>query len=258
MRELFKMWGNTRMVVLAAATAALYAALLIPFKPLVLIPGLTEMRPAAAIPLVAGLLFGPAGAVGAALGNLLGDFFGTLGWGSIFGLGGNFLLAYIPYRLIRASEREYLASWRGLVLVEATVVLAAAACGLFIGWGGDLLGIAPFAALGNIIVANDIIYPAILGPLLLKALDKRVRALGLLYPDVLDVAPGRRPRTFALGLILIIVASVGGMVAGNFISLGVEGQGLFASGFGPDFHPGTVGAGVAPFVGLLLIGVILI
>ena len=136
------------MVVLASATAALYAALLIPFKPLVLIPGLTEMRPAAAIPLVAGLLFGPAGAVGAALGNLMGDFFGTLGWGSLFGLGGNFLLAYIPYRLIRASEKEYLASWRGLVLVEATVVLAAAACGLFIGWGGDLLGIAPFAALG--------------------------------------------------------------------------------------------------------------
>jgi len=245
------------MVVLAAATAALYAALLIPFKPLVLIPGLTEMRPAAAIPLVAGLLFGPAGAVGAGLGNLLGDFFGTLGWGSIFGLGGNFLLAYIPYRLIRATEREYLASWRGLILIEATVVLAAAACGLFIGWGGDLLGIAPFAALGNVIVANDIIYPAILGPLLLKALDKRVRALGLLYPDVLDVRP-RRPRTFALGLILVVVACVGGMVAGNFISLGVEGQGLFASGFGPDFQPGTVGAGVAPFIGVLVIGVLLI
>lgn len=257
MRELLKMWGNTRMVVLAAATAALYAALLIPFKPLVLIPGLTEMRPGAAIPLVAGLLFGPAGAVGAALGNLLGDFFGTLGWGSLFGLGGNFLLGYIPYRLVRATDREYLASWRGLILVEAAVLLAAAACGLFIGWGADLLGIAPFAALGNIIVANDIIYPAILGPLLLKALDRRVRRLGLFYPDVLDVAP-RRPRTFVVGLVLIIVACVGGMVAGNYISLGVEGQGLFASGFGPDFQPGTVGAGVAPFIALLVLGVILI
>lgn len=257
MRELWKMWGNTRMVVLAAATAALYAALLIPFKPLVLIPGLTEMRPGAAIPLVAGLLFGPAGAVGAALGNLLGDFFGTLGWGSLFGLGGNFLLGYIPYRLVRATDREYLASWRGLLLVEAAVLLAAAACGLFIGWGADLLGIAPFAALGNIIVANDIIYPAILGPLLLKALDRRVRRLGLLYPDVLDIRP-RRPRTFVLGLILIIVACVGGMVAGNYISLGVEGRGMFSSGFGPDFQPGTVGAGVAPFIALLVLGVILI
>jgi energy-coupling factor transport system substrate-specific component len=257
MRELLKIWGNTRMVVLAAATAALYAALLIPFKPLVLIPGLTEMRPGAAIPLVAGLLFGPAGAVGAALGNLLGDFFGTLGWGSLFGLGGNFLLGYIPYRLVRASDREYLASWRGLILVEAAVLLAAASCGLFIGWGGDLLGIAPFAALANIIVANDIIYPAILGPLLLKALDRRVRRLGLFYPDVLDIRP-RRPRTFIIGLVLIIVACVGGMIAGNYISLGVEGQGMFASGFGPDFQPGTVGAGVAPFIALLVLGVILI
>src|SRR2546427_746143 len=32
MRELFAMWGNTRMVVLTAISAALYAAILIPFK----------------------------------------------------------------------------------------------------------------------------------------------------------------------------------------------------------------------------------
>jgi len=241
-REVAKMWENTRMVVLAALTAAVYAALLIPFKPLTIIPGLTETSPGRAIPFVAGLLFGPAGAVGSALGNLLADFSGTLGWGSLFGLGGNFLLAYIPYRVL---------------LMEAAIILAALACGLFIGWGIDLIGQAPFAALANIIVVNNVVFTVVLGPLLLKALDRRVRRLGLLYPDVLDVAP-RRPRTFALGLVLVVIACVGGMVAGNYVSLGVEGQGLFASGFGPDFHPGTVGAGVAPFVGLLVIGVLLI
>jgi energy-coupling factor transport system substrate-specific component len=251
------MWGNTRLVVLAAVTAALYAALLIPFKPLVLIPGLTEVRPAAAVPLVSGLLFGPAGAVGAALGNLLGDFFGTLGWGSLFGLGGNFLLAYIPYRLLRPGPKPYLSTWPGLLKVEGAVVLAAAACGLFVGWGADLLGLAPFAALGNVIAANDVIYPAILGPLLLKALDGRVRRLGLLYPDVLDEQP-RRPKTFWLGFILIVVAVVGGYVGGNVISLGIEGHGLFAAGFGPDFKPGTVGVGVAPFVALLVVGAAMI
>lgn len=257
MKPLLKMWGNTRMLVMAALTAALYAALLIPFKPLILIPGLTEIRPAAAIPLVAGLLFGPAGAVGAALGNLLGDFFGSLGWGSLFGIGGNFLLAYIPYRLVLPGARPYLASWKGLLAVEGGILLGAAACGLFIGWGVDLLGLAPFAALGNIITANNVIYPAILSPLLLKALDGRVRKLGLLYPDVLDLAPAR-PRTFALGLIIIIVACAGGLAVGNIISLGLEGQGLFAAGFGPDFRPGTVGVGVAPFIALLLIGAALI
>jgi len=251
------MWENTRMVVLAAVTAAVYAALLIPFKPLALIPGLTEASPGRTIPFVAGLLFGPAGAVGSALGNLLADFSGTLGWGSFFGLGGNFLLAYIPYRIVRASDQEYLTNRRRLLLMEAAILLAALACGLFIGWAIDLIGQAPFAALGNIIVVNNVVFTVVLGPLLLKALDKRVRALGLLYPDVLDVTP-RRPRTFIIGLVFIIVACVGGMVAGNYISWGVEGQGLFASGFGPDFRPGTVGVGVAPFVALLVIGVLLI
>ena len=48
MREIVSMWANTRMVVLAALTAALYAALLIPFKPIPIIPGFTELRPAVA------------------------------------------------------------------------------------------------------------------------------------------------------------------------------------------------------------------
>lgn len=66
MREVFTMWSNTRMVVLTALTAALYAAVLIPFKPIPIIPGFTEIRPAVAVPLVFGLLFGPAAAWGAA------------------------------------------------------------------------------------------------------------------------------------------------------------------------------------------------
>ena len=42
MAELFRMWSNTRMVVLTAICAALYAAILIPFKVVPLIPGITE------------------------------------------------------------------------------------------------------------------------------------------------------------------------------------------------------------------------
>jgi len=59
-------------------------------------------------------------------------------------------------------------------------------------------------------------------------------------------------------LVLILSACVGGLVAGNLISLGVESQRLFAAGFGSDFKPANVGIGVAPFVALLVIGVMLI
>ncbi len=75
MKEVFRMWKNTKMVVLVALSAGLYAAILIPFKGFVLIPGITEFRPASALPVVLGLLFGPAGAWGSAIGNLIGDFF---------------------------------------------------------------------------------------------------------------------------------------------------------------------------------------
>ena len=47
MRDAILLWRNTRMVVLVALTAATYAAILIPFKPIPIIPGITETRPAA-------------------------------------------------------------------------------------------------------------------------------------------------------------------------------------------------------------------
>ena len=99
MREVWRMWNYSTMVVLTVLTAGIFAAILIPFKGIPLIPGLTELRPANVIPVVFGLLFGPAGAWGAAFGNLIGDFFGTLGVGSFFGFWGNFLAAYLTYKL---------------------------------------------------------------------------------------------------------------------------------------------------------------
>ncbi|MEK6619131.1 MAG: QueT transporter family protein, partial [Nitrospirota bacterium] len=83
-----------------AQTAAVYAAILIPFKiGIPLIPGFVELRPANALPIVASLLFGPVAAWGAGIGNLIGDCFGTLGPGSLFGFLGNFCYGYVPYLL---------------------------------------------------------------------------------------------------------------------------------------------------------------
>src|SRR4030066_2341385 len=100
------MWRHTKMVVLVALTAAVYAAILIPLKGIPLVPGFTEIRPANVVPVVFSLLFGPAGAWGAAFGNLIGDFFGTLGLGSIFGFWGNFLAAYLPYKVWQGRPLE--------------------------------------------------------------------------------------------------------------------------------------------------------
>jgi energy-coupling factor transport system substrate-specific component len=74
MKAVFSMWGNTRMIILTAVCAAVYGAALIAFKTaLPLIPGITEVRVGNIFPVPFGLLFGPAGAWGAAIGNVIGD-----------------------------------------------------------------------------------------------------------------------------------------------------------------------------------------
>src|SRR5262249_36691822 len=95
--ERFGAWRKPPRGVLTAICAALYGGILIPFKVAPIIPGITELRPANALPIVCSFLFGPAGAWGAAFGNLIGDFFGGLGPGDLFGFVGNLAFGLVPY-----------------------------------------------------------------------------------------------------------------------------------------------------------------
>ena len=78
----------------------------ISFKVMVLVEGLTEIRPVNAIPTVAGLICGPVGAAACGVGNLIADLAGTFSIGSLLGLAGNFLAAYVPYRLWHLFRAE--------------------------------------------------------------------------------------------------------------------------------------------------------
>lgn len=248
---LLSMWRNTRMVVLTAISASLFAALLIPFKLLPLIPGVTELRPANAVPVLCSFLFGPAAAWGAAIGNIIGDFFGGFGPGAIFGAVGNFVYGLLPYRLWRAFTTgdptpTSPARWLGLVAVLA---VASAACALIIGWGLNALGFVPFAALANIIFFNNFVVSVLLAPLLLRALFERVRATGLCYDDLRN----ERPRRFRkLGALITTAATVGGMVAGNLVALGYVSTG------GDAIAASQVTVAVAPFLVALLVGIALL
>ena len=104
------MWRSTRMIVLTAISAALYAAILIPFKVVPLIPGVTDFRPANAIPIVCSFLFGPAGAWGAGFGNLIAELFGGLGPGDLFGFAGNVAYGFLPYAVWQAVTDAPLAA----------------------------------------------------------------------------------------------------------------------------------------------------
>jgi energy-coupling factor transport system substrate-specific component len=215
MKEVFTMWKSTKMIVLTAVTAAIYAAVLIPFKAIPLVPGFTEVRPGNMIPVAFGLFFGPAGAWGAAIGNTLGDIFGSsFGIGSAFGFVGNFLFAYVPYKLwmnlgvFKRDDQPDCRSAKKIVWFIIFAILSSAACGLFIAWGVDLLGFVPFSVLGTIIPINNAIAACVLGLILTILLFPRIKKWDLYWLDV--IPEGDLPKGGPLARVgaYIMVASI--------------------------------------------------
>lgn len=189
-QELASVWLDTRLLVLSAQIAAIYAAVLIPFKVgIPIIPGFVELRPANVIPIVSSLLFGPAAAWGSGIGNVIGDCFGTLGPASVFGFLGNFLYGYVPYVLWGnlgwlSSGKETKIHSAKQWLEYVTICLAASwACAATIGWGVELLGLLPFWLLTPAIFFNNLVMSLLLGPPLLLFLYPRVKQWNLFYGD---------------------------------------------------------------------------
>ncbi len=189
--DLIGVWQDTRLIVVVAQIAAIYAAILIPFKAgIPIIPGFVELRPANAIPIVASLLFGPAAAWGAGIGNIIGDCFGTLGPASVFGFLGNFFFGYLPYLMwgnlgcLSSGQSPMVKSWRQGLEYGLVCVVASGVCAGIIGWGVELLGLLPFIVLAPAIFFNNIVMGLILGPPLLGFLYPRVKRWQLLYEDI--------------------------------------------------------------------------
>jgi hypothetical protein len=99
MHELLLVWTEKKGLKLIAAHALVYALLLIPFNQLQWVVAGIPVRPAAAIPVVCGILFGPAAAWGLGIGNVTGDLFGSWSPMSIVGFFINMAYPYFAYRL---------------------------------------------------------------------------------------------------------------------------------------------------------------
>jgi energy-coupling factor transport system substrate-specific component len=256
MKEIFTMWRHTQMVVLVALSAAIYAAVLIPFKGFPIIPGYIELRPANAFPIAFGLFFGPAGAWGAAIGNTIGDFVGgTLSVGSIGGFVGNFFLALLPYKMwsvfFRPDENmeENVDSGKKFGVFIILVLLASAVCALIIAWWADLLGLFPFYLFFITIFFNNAIMAGVLGPILLLALYPRVKRWGLLWTEIMEPEEVSFSRLKRTGAILVGVGTIGAGVVGLILSPPpIMG---FAEG-----TPGTLGVslGLIPFLIAIFVG----
>ncbi len=256
--ELRAVWHDTRMIVLCAISGALYAAVLIPFKVVPLIPGVTELRPANAIPIVCSFLFGPAAGWGSAIGNLIGDFFGGVGPGDVFGFAANLVYGYLPYKiwaLIGCGQSPVDRSPLGVAKYVMTCFCASILCADIVGWGDSLLGLRPFAVLGNLIVFNNMLASCLLAPFLLAAIYPRVRAGHLLYSDlmVLPSSPCSFARRLA-GLVMLVFGGLSAWVLGNLVSAGFWVPGFLPSWASTPPYGAAVGIVVTPFLVIGLVG----
>lgn len=226
MKAVFTMWKNTRMIVLVAVCAAIYGGarvalkIAFPFSA----PDITEVGVANLFPMVFGLLFGPAGAWGAAFGNLIGDIFGTLTWGSIFDFFRIFLLGYLPYAMwttlkpIADGQREP-AVWRSWVLYILIALISSAAGSVVVATLLSVLGVAPYAAT-VVPLALIPIFGNLIGGILFLAVNGLVkRRLGLIWWDMLDEQDIGKPLAGTIGAWLVTAGALVGAV-GALISFG--------------------------------------
>jgi energy-coupling factor transport system substrate-specific component len=242
------------MVVLTAISAALYAAILIPFKVVPIIPGVTEFRPASAVPVVCSFLFGPAGAWGAAFGNMIGEFFGGLGPGDFFGFFANLAYGFVPYALWDAvgGPPPVCDDARSTLGLVAVVAVAALLCATIVGWGLHWLGFHPFTLLGPLVFVNNVVGGMVLAPLLLRVLYPRVAKAKLLYRDILGPPPPRSRVRRAAGVAIVLAGTVAAFSAGELVA-----QGRWHPAWAParvGSGAGEVGIGLMPFLAAVALG----
>lgn len=258
MRELGAMWRNTRMVVLCAISAALYAAVLVPFKVVPLIPGVTELRPANAIPVVCSFLFGPAAGWGSAIGNMIGDFFGGVGPGDVFGFFANLFYGYIPYKawdIIARGQSPVVRSPGAIVKYVFVCLAASVLCADIVGWGDNLLAFRPFAVLGNIIVFNNMASALVLSPLILYAVYPRVRRGRMLYGDVMPELKQRPWKVRAAGLAMLTAGEAAAWILGNLVSTGYWAPGFLSAAMAQAPYDKAIAIVVSPCILLAVAGV---
>lgn len=171
-----------------AITAALFGGGLAIFAGVVFVPGIAYLRPAQALTTVFGILFGLPGAVGSGLGNFIGDIFaGTLTLGSVAGFIGNFMSAYVPYRIVYSARHADLSNGGDWARYIWAVVAGAFVIAFYIPWWLAVLGIIPAevawtGVFGNIWL-NGLVTPWILGGLLLKTLYAYVKRWNMYWAD---------------------------------------------------------------------------
>lgn len=177
MKELLQIFRDPKGLSHIAISGLLFFVVGTPFRFLMsLIPGVTEVRPANMLPVVMGLLWGPAGAWGTTIANALSDIFISHESASIWVPGAfiNFFFAYLPYKLWYSISMQEeivpptLGNVRQIIKYIYICLLDSLAVTAFLGLLFDLLGFQPYDSGYLLLFFNNFDFSVILGiPLIL-------------------------------------------------------------------------------------------
>ncbi|MEM1815887.1 MAG: QueT transporter family protein [Desulfurococcaceae archaeon] len=174
---------------ITALCAAVYGGALAATGGIPIIPGFTWIRPANALAPLFGILFGIPGALGTSIGNFIADALaGYLSVGSIGGFVGNFVIAYVPYKLMKdhtfRTPRSIVEFYVWCVLVSSVW------CSIYISWWLDALepviGLPRSMVWGWFapwVIFNNAFITAIVTPILGFILYPPIKARGLYWAD---------------------------------------------------------------------------
>jgi energy-coupling factor transport system substrate-specific component len=232
MHEIFLPFRQKQTLLQVGLCALVFIGMAVPFKVMVLVEGFTEVRPVNAVPVVAGLLLGPAGAWGCAIGNLVADLFGTFSSASVLGFLGNFIAAYLPYKLWhtwKKGEKPNVKSGQNLGIYLAIAAISSLTVAVFIACGLDVWQNFWLPEIFYIILYNNFGFPLILGlPVLIVLTCDDHRIEPYLPKDKKHSALKKRMTFFSLTALLIaqvaILVMIGfGYIMSGFLPLGAAG-----------------------------------
>jgi len=183
MHELLRVWTDRKGVRLIAINAIVYALLLIPFNEIQWTVAGIPVRPAAAIPVVCGIFFGPAAAWGLGIGNVIGDMFGSWSLMSIFGFLINFIYAYGSYLLWHRimKDRDVRMDASTLVLFWLVTLVMTFVCMFLLATAGTLFFDRPFESKFIAYYSNSILLAMLAGPLIFRGSFEYIVRHGLMY-----------------------------------------------------------------------------
>ena len=183
MHELVRVWTERKGMIFIALSALLYALVLVPFNQVQWSIAGVSLRPAAALPVVFGILWGPAAAWGLGIGNLAGDLSGSWSPMSLFGFLINFLYPYLSYLLwhrmmkgheVRIGPYSIGCYWLVALLITLACMALLAACGtLFFG--------RPFESKFISYSGNNLIWAMTAGAVIFWLVLEKAARKGLVY-----------------------------------------------------------------------------